>query len=186
MIDHNNINDAMTAGVGKNCAMDDEVRIKGRYVAECYGPDGVLKWRDTIENLVTTAGKNDALDKHLAGSSYTAAWYMGLISSTGYTTGPAAGDTMASHSGWTEDQNYSQASRPTCAFSSASSGSKALSSSLSFSINASTTIKGAFINSVATKGGATGTLFSAGLFSGGDKAMANGDTLSVGYSVSLT
>lgn len=145
-----------------------------------------LKWQDRIKNLVTTVGKNDALDKHLAGSAYTAAWYMGLISSTSYTTGPAAGDTSSSHGGWAEDQNYSQGSRPTAAWSSASGGSKALSSALAFSINASTTIKGCFLISNSTKGGTTGILYSAGLFTGGDKAVGNGDTLNVSYTASLT
>lgn len=186
MRDQSNLNEALAAGLGKNAGVGDDMAIKGRYTAECFGPDGELKWSDTIANLITTVGKNDMLDKHLAGSAYTAAWYMGLISTTSYTTGPAAGDTMASHGGWAEDQQYSQGARPTCAFSAAAAGSKALSSALSFSINATTTIKGAFINSVATKGGTTGILFSAGLFSGGDKAVANGDTLSISYSASLT
>jgi hypothetical protein len=178
--------DTMAAGMGKNAVIGDAATIKGRYVAECRDADGNLKWQDTIENLITTAGKNDMLDKHLAGSAYTAAFYMGLISTASYTTGPAVTDTMASHGGWAEDQQYSQASRPTCAFSAAAAGSKELSAALSFSINATTTIKGAFINSVATKGGTTGILFSAGLFSGGDKAVGSGDTLSVSYSASLT
>ena len=186
MMDNSNISDAVGAGIGKSSGMGDTTKIAGVYVAECYGPDGELKWKDTIHNLVTTAGKNDMLDKHLAGSTYTAAWYMGLIGSASYTTGAAVGDTMSSHAGWAEDQQYSQASRPTCAFSSASAGSKALSSALTFSINANTTIKGAFINSVATKGGTTGILFSAGLFTGGDKAVSSGDTLSVSYTASLT
>lgn len=139
-------------------------------------------WTDITHNLVPTVGKNHLLDNWLAGSTYTAAWYMGLTS-TGATY--AAGDTMASHAGWTESTAYSQANRITCAFSSAASGSKALSSALAFSINASATIAGAFIASVNTKGGTTGTLGSASNFTGGDRAVSNGDTLSVSGSWSV-
>jgi len=123
-----------------------------------------IKWTEDFANLVTTAGKNDMLDKYLAGSSYTAAWY-----------------------GWAEDVEYSQAARPTTAWSAAAAGSKALSAACVFSINGDgTTIKGCFLNSVATKSGTTGTLFSAGLFTGGDKVLANGDTLNVSYTATLT
>lgn len=145
-----------------------------------------LKWADDFSNLVTTAGKNDALDKHLGGSSYTAAWYIGLIGSASYTTGVAAGDTSASHGGWAENTDYTQGSRPTAAFSAASGGSKSLSAALSFSINADVTIKGCFLISNSTKGGTTGILYSAGLFTGGDKTLQNGDTLNVSYTASLT
>ena len=145
------------------------------------------KWVEAFDNLVTTVGKNDMLDKYLAGSAYTAAWYVGLIGSTGYTTGAAVGDTMASHGGWAEDVEYSQAARPTTAWSAAAAGSKALSAAAVFSINGDgTTIKGCFLNSVATKSGTTGILFSAGLFTGGDKVLANGDTLNVSYTATLT
>jgi len=146
-----------------------------------------IKWHEAFDNLVTTAGKNDMLDKYLAGSSYTAAWYVLLIGSTSYTTGAAVTDTMASHGGWAEDVEYSQAARPTTAWSAAAAGSKALSSAAVFSINGDgTTIKGCGLNSVATKSGTTGTLFSAGLFTGGDKVLANGDTLNVSYTATLT
>lgn len=190
--------------------------IDGHYTVECWGPieerrdeyirlrdryevekeawlkrqlDQIpleLKWRDTIENVVTTVGKNNMLDNHLAGSSYTAAWFMGLISATSYTTGPAAGDTMASHGGWTEDTAYAAATRPAPSFAAASGGSKATSANVSFSMNATTTIKGCFLNSVNTKGGTTGTLFSAGLFTGGDQPVVNGNTLNVSYTATLT
>ena len=162
----------------------EEMELHGVYSVECVDADGNIKWSDTFDNLVTTEGKNKALDETLAGSAYTAAWFMGLISSTGYTTGAAAGDTMSSHGGWAEDTAYTEGSRPTTAWSAAASGSKALSSALSFSINASTTIKGCFIASNATKSGTTGTLYSAGLFTGGDKAVSNGDTLNVSYTAS--
>lgn len=173
------------ASIGRNSDMVEQAEAHGRYLVECYDKDGKLKWRDEIDNLVTTGGKNDALDKYLAGSAYTATWYIGLIGATSYTTGPAVGDTPASHGGWVEDQNYSQGARQTAAFSAASAGSKALSAALSYSINATTTIKGCFLISNSTKGGTTGILYSAGLFTGGDKAVANGDTLNVSYTASL-
>lgn len=172
------------AAVGRGAMMQEAAEAHGHYVVECRDKNGKLKWRDTIENLVVDEGKNDALDKYFAGSGYTAAWYLGLISSTGYTTGPAAGDTMASHGGWAEDQNYSEGTRPAPTWNAASGGSKATNAT-SFSINASTTIKGCFMVTNSTKGGTTGILYSAGLFSGGDKAVDNGDTLNVTWTGSL-
>jgi len=177
--------DGARAGIARNTGSQEAAHARGRYVVECTDASGNIKWSDAIENLVTTVGKNDALDKYLAGSAYTATWYMGLISLTGYTAPPAITNTAASHTGWSEDSNYSQAARPTAAFSAASAGSKALSTALQFSINADTTIKGCFLISISTKGGATGILYSAGLFTGGDKAVSNGDTLNVSYTASL-
>lgn len=145
------------------------------------------KWADTFRNTVTDAGANDLLDKYFAGSTYTAAWYVGLISSTSYTA-ISASDTMASHAGWTEastnQPTYSQANRPALAFSSASSRSKATSSASAFSITGTGTAKGAFITTNNTKGGSTGILYSAGLFSGGDRAVINGDTINVSATLS--
>lgn len=173
------------AAIGRNSAAVEKADAHGHYVVECRDAHGNLRWSEEIENLVTTAGKNDALDKYLAGSSYTAAWYLGLIGSASYTTGPAVGDTAASHAGWAEDQNYTQGTRPAAAWASASAGSKALSSPASFSMNANTTIKGCFLIANSAKGGTTGILYSAGLFSGGDKPVQSGDTLSVSYTASL-
>lgn len=178
------IADAVAGTIGRGSEGNESMELHGIYHVTCIGPDGTVKWEDDIKNLVTTVGKNHALDTELAGSAYTAAWYIGLISSVSYTTGPAAGDTMASHGGWTEDATYSNATRVAPAFAAASAGSKATSSAAAFTINGTATIKGCFMNSVSTKSGTTGTLFSAGLFSGGDKAVANGDTLNVSYTLS--
>jgi hypothetical protein len=179
-----NAQESASAFIARNASVTEQANARGYYVIECIGLDGNLKWRDTIENLVTTQGKNDALDKYLSGSSYTATWFLGFIDLTGYTA-IAAGDTAASHSGWTESVAYSNATRPATAWSAAASGSKTLSANASFSINATATIKGAFLISNSTKSGTTGVLYSAGLFSGGDRAVANGDTLNVGYTASL-
>lgn len=173
------------AGIGRNVVASEDAHASGFYTATCIGADGQVKWTDRIDNLVTTVGKNFALDTILAGSAYTAAWYLGLMSSASYTSGATSTDTAASHGGWTEDQNYSQGARPTTAWSAASGGSKALSAALAFSINSSTTIKGCFLINNATKGGTTGTLYSAGLFTGGDKVVASGDTINVSYTATM-
>lgn len=177
---------ALVSGVA---SMSEQCHAEGVYTATCYDADGNVKWSDTFENTVTIAGKNDALDKYFAGSAYTAAFYLGLISSVSYSTIVAA-DTMASHAGWTEAgatnaPAYSQGARPTTAWSSASAGAKALSASLTFSITSTGTLKGAFLTTVSTKDGTTGVLYSAGLFTGGDKAVGSGDSVSVSYSASL-
>ena len=172
------------AGIGREISIGEAVAAAGSYEVECYSADGKLKWRDSIKNLVTTVGKNNLLDNHLAGSTYTATWYIGLIGSASYTTGPAAGDTSASHGGWVESQDYSQGTRPAPSFAAASGGSKATSAAVAFGINASVTIKGCFLISNSTKGGTTGVLYSAGTFTGGDKPVGNGDTLNVTYTAS--
>jgi hypothetical protein len=162
----------------------ESVEISGKYVAECFDAQGNLKWTDEFDNLVTTVGKNDLLDKYLGGTSYSATWYLGLIGSTSYTTGPAVGDSASSHGGWTEFTGYSQSTRVAPTFAAASGGSKSVSSASTFSINSTETVKGTFLISISTKGGTTGILYSAGTFTGGDKTVANGDVVSVTYTAS--
>jgi len=172
--------------LGASPAIGERMEAHGKYKLQCHAYEGgPLLWEEDIDNLVTTVGKNDMLDKYLAGSAYTAAWYIGLISATGYTTGPAVGDTMASHTGWAEDVAYTQGARPTTAWNAAASGSKSLSAGAVFTMNATTTIKGCFLTSVSTKSGTTGILFSAGLFTGGDQPVVSGNTLTVSYTASV-
>lgn len=178
-----NAQDANGASIGRGAGLAEAAHATGRYVVECIGADGKVKWRDHFDNVVTTVGKNDALDKYLAGSAYTAAWFLGLIDLTGYTA-VAAGDTAASHAGWTESTAYSNSTRPAPSWGAAASGSKA-STATAFNINATATIKGAFLISNSTKGGTTGTLFSAVAFTGGDRSLVNGDTLTVTYNHSV-
>lgn len=181
------------ASVIRGSGLGEHAEAHGRYEVECIGQDGKLKWRDVIENVVATVGKNLALDTFLAGSAYTVVGpYMGLISSTSYTA-VAAADTMASHAGWLEAGGANAptytGNRKTAAWSAAASGAKALSAALSFAITGTGTCKGAFMcfgsGAVATKDDTNGTLWSAGTFSSGDKAVVNGDTLNVSFSTSL-
>ena len=169
----------------------------GVYVAECFDAAGNLKWRDTVDNVVCTEGKNVMLDQALAGSSYSVTGpYMGLISSVSYVAGVLAtdlGTQINGTNGWKEAGGANAptytGNRKTCAWSSAAAGAKALSAALAFAITGTGTIKGCFIvfftNAVNTKDDAHGTLWSAGLFTGGDKVVANTDTVNVSYSTSL-
>jgi len=181
------------ASVIRGSGLGEQAQAHGRYEVECIGADGKLKWRDTIENVVATVGKNLALDTFLASAAYTVTGpYMGLISSTSYSA-VAAGDTMASHAGWLEAGGTNAptytGNRKTAVWSAAASGAKALSAALSFAITGTGTVKGAFLcygsGALNTKDNTAGTLWSAGTFSTGDKAVVNGDTLNVAYSTSL-
>lgn len=155
-----------------------------RYLVECFGADGQLKWTDEFDNLVVTAGLNDLLDKTFKGSSYTAAWYVGLAAATPTF---AAGDTMASHGGWTEIQDYSEGARQTLTLGTVSGGSVSNSASkATFSINNTATVGGAFAVTVSTKGGSTGTLYGGGAFTQGNRALVSGDSLQVTITLTVT
>ena len=162
----------------------ESVAATGTYTVECVGADGQVKWSETVKNLVVTVGKNAMLDEFFAGSSYTAAWYLGLVDGATSPTYNAA-DTMGSHAGWSEFTSYSESTRPAPTWSAASSGSKATTAT-SFSINGSGTVAGAFMTTGSAKSGTTGTLYSAGNFTGGSRSVASGDTLNVTYTATLT
>lgn len=191
-------NNLIDAAVLKTGAMAEAAgKAEGKYHFICRDKDGNIKWEDTIDNVVTTVGRNLMLDTLLAGSSYTVVGpYLGLISAVSYGAGPVAADTMASHSGWTEAGNANAPTytspRKTAAFNSASGGTKALTSPLTFAITSGTNvvIKGAFLvtgsGAVSTIDSTAGVLYSAGTFTGGDKTVSNGDTLTVSYQTSLT
>lgn len=158
------------------------VGISHHYHVVCRGADGKIKWEDHSDNLVVTTGLNDILDKYYKGSTYTAAHYVGLK----LTGSVVAGDTMASHAGWSESTAYSQANRPTLTMGTVTSGSVDNSASkATFSINGTATITGAFVATNNTKGGTTGTLIGATDFST-SRSVINGDTLEVTVTASLT
>lgn len=152
--------------------------LENYYEIECRDKNGNLKWVEKFTNLVTTEGLNDSLDKHLKGSNYTAAWYLGL---TGATPVFAAADTMASHAGWTEVTDYEAEARAALAFGTVSGGSVNNSTSKAgFKITEDDTdIGGAFIVSDNTKSGTSGILYGGGAFAGGNKRLGDGDTIDV-------
>ena len=142
-----------------------------------------------MTNLVTTAGKNDLLDKYLAGSAYTAAWFAGLISSVTYTA-IAAADTPASHAGWTEAGTTNAptftGTRPAITFAAASGGVKASSSIPTITFTGAGTVKGLFTATISTVMATTGVMYSAGLFTGGDAVVGSGYVMTLTFSATQT
>jgi hypothetical protein len=183
--------DVVNAGIQNQKVAGEAMTAKGRFIVECFDKDGNLKWREDNENLVVNVGLKDMNDKYFSGSSYTATWYIGLYGA-GASNTPAAGDTMASHAGWTEVTAYTGTNRPTATFGAATTANPSvISNSASvavFNINGSTTVGGAFLTNTAPKSpGNTGVLFSASDFtSPGDRSVVSGDTLNVTYQFSLT
>ena len=187
MKDRATTGDAIGASVTVNNSVSASMMAGGVYHVQCFDKDGNLKWEDKAHNLVVNQGLKDMNDKYFSGAAYTAAWYLGLVTGPGSGTTFAAGDTLASHAGWTEFTNYS-GNRGAVTFGAATTADPSVitnPSPVQFTITgAGGTVAGAFLSSVAT--GTAGILFSESDFqSPGDRAVVAGDVLNVTYQFSL-
>lgn len=179
--------------------MNDGSKTRGMFTAVCLDAEGRELWRENFGNLLTQTGKALLLDQALGGSGYTAAEYMGLISSVSF-TGLSGGDTMTSHTGWLEAGSANaptySGTRGGCSWSAAAvsgpssyAATKSLSSPVSFTFTGSGTVNGAFIvagaGAYATIGNTGGVLYAEGTFSV-SQAVSSGNQLLVSYSTTLT
>jgi hypothetical protein len=192
--------DPTEAAVQSNKSFADGGNVIGRFNCECRDADGNLKWEDSFDNLITTEGKKYLLDGIAAANGWTAV-HMGLISGSGsgysFAT-PIIADTAASHAGWQEVAASGTVNTPNIATRSVPSfGAAALGTTETNKVTTATsfaiitnggTVKGAIIiiNGTSACQNTTGKLFSAGVFSGGDKVVAVSDTLNVTYTATLT
>jgi hypothetical protein len=155
------------------------IKIAGRYYIECWR-DGELIWVEDITNLIVNAGLAFALDLLFDNPTSQIDWKIGLTTGTPVF---AAGDTMASHAGWTENTNYDEATRVSITLA-GSGSSRSNASPIEFNISATTTIGGIFATSVATKGDNTGTLLGGVAFTA-DRNLIDDDLLKITYTISL-
>jgi hypothetical protein len=165
----------------------------GTFIFEARDKDGNIKWTAEAKNLTTNQGRQDMNAKYFLGSSYTAAWFIGLVNNTP-TPSYAVADTMASHAGWVETTDYSGTDRATATFGTATTADPSVISNsvasggtvASFGITGTVTIDGAFLTATQDNSTNTGVLFSVAAFeSPGDRSVVNGDTLNVTYQFSL-
>lgn len=184
-----NAGEKVAAGLVAGTQSGESAKATGKYTVECFDKDGNLKWKAETPNLVVNVGLQYMAGAALTSTTQITTWYLGLYGA-GASNTPAATDTMSSHIGWTENTTYSNANRPTATFVAATNANPSVvtnsASPATFNINGTATIGGAFLTSSNTKGGTTGTLFSAADFqSPGDRSVVNGDTLNVTYTFSL-
>ena len=165
----------------------------GTFIFEARDKDGNIKWTAEAKNLTTNQGRQDMNAKYFLGSSYTAAWFIGLVNNTP-TPSYAVTDTMASHAGWVETTDYSGTDRATATFGTATTADPSVISNsvasggtvATFGITGTVTIDGAFLTATQDNSTNTGVLFSVAAFeSPGDRSVVNGDTLNVTYQFSL-
>lgn len=191
-MDNIQVTDVSAASLAAILGGGESFRVFGEYQVKCHDKDGNLLWEDVAPNLVTDVGAKLLLDTILAGSAFTATTYMGLKG-----TGSAAvADTQASHAGWLEigaaNAPTYTSPRKTVTWSSASgtgagSRTKPSTGTYTFAITSGSgaTVDGCFLNINGTSAidNTTGTLFSAGTFSGGAKTVSSGDSLTVTYAL---
>ena len=184
------ISDTTESGLMMNSQSNEGLKATGKFLIECYDKDGKLKWADESKNLVVNVGLQYMAGTALDGSTARiTSWYLGLYGAAS-SNNPAAGDTMSSHAGWTEVTDYTEATRPAATFVAATTANPSVvtnsASKAQFTMNATVTVGGAFLTSNNTKGGTSGTLFSAKDFSApGDRSVVSGDVVLVTYTFSL-
>jgi hypothetical protein len=193
------VKDAASASLVRSRTAIEAAKPEGRFVVE-HWRNGKRINEFHFDNAVTTEGKNEGLNNIFKGVAGLPSWYLGLISSTGYTalavTDTYAGINLAAN-GWTEFAGYtdnlnagSATTRPVWNAGTVSAASLTSSSVSIFDITAAGTVKGLFAvagTNARTKSDATSgnTLWATALFSAGDVTVAIGDQLKVTYTVTM-
>jgi len=155
-------------------------KATGHYVVRCIGPDGKEKWVEKFDNLVVDEGLNYILETALANeTAQVTTWYVGLLEAS---PSPAAGWTKT-EVGAADFVDYDEANL--VAWVPEAVASKSVANDVTtadFAINQdASSIGGAYLASANTKAveGGAAIIYSAGAFTGGNKAADSGDTLQV-------
>jgi hypothetical protein len=156
--------------------------LKGMALLEVWEGDKFLySW--TVDNMSTTVGRNYMLNTAFLSGTQDGAWYVGLIGEDDFDE-VSINDTMSSHAGWVEVDDYNQANRQTWEADAASGGSMSNGERATFTINTLFGLKGIFITTSETKGGTSGTLFATAI-SDSVRHLVIGQSLKVSYMVTL-
>lgn len=196
-MDRINYRESAGAGLIARPRAADTFNPKGVWDIQHFRRDKLLE-RFLSPNTIMTEGKNHVLDVAFGAATQLTQWYIGLVDNAGFTA-IAAADTYAGindTNGWSSFESYtdpgngdSATTRPAWTEDAASSGSITNSSVVSFDITASATVRGIFLvagTNAQTKGDSTNTgnvMWCATDFSGGNRVVANTDTLKVSYTL---
>ncbi|MDY0313765.1 MAG: hypothetical protein RBR32_01680 [Bacteroidales bacterium] len=132
--------------------------LKGLFQFKCYDSKGRLKWCDFVFNDIMDEAITDMLGVYFSGDSVNLNWYIGLKGSNEAVN--KAWTSANINNGFTEFTDYDEATR--VQWQEAGASSKIITNSANpaeFTINSSGSVYGAFLVSIATKGGQTGILW---------------------------
>lgn len=162
--------------------MKEKANIGFQYTVE-HIRDGEVLSTEVVDNIIPTEGCNYVLNTSFVAGAALTPWYVGLFEGN-YT--PVAGDTAATFpASATECTAYAEAARVTWVPGTVAAGAVDNSASRAvFTVNATKTVYGGFMTSVATKGSTLGVLGSAVRFAA-PKAVTSGDILRVTSGVTL-
>ena len=164
-------------GVGPAAMMN----MRGRFhVEHVRGGEVIGKYE--MPNGIVDVGLNSLLDVYFHNQAQITVWYIGLIDNAGFSALSNA-NTSASHAGWTESTDYDEATREEWVEDAAASRAISNTTPAEFTINDTVTLKGIFVISESTKGGATGTLWATAAFSS-TVGVVDNDILRITYTVS--
>jgi hypothetical protein len=178
-----NAQDFAGATVTLGDSIDERAGLTGVWRVEIFDADGVLQWDETLENLITTQGKNDML------SIYTLGTFAPIFASafTGATSPSAAATYLAPVV--TEVTPAQLAARVSLTWGAASAGAIVGTAALNITANATLTgimaMKGA--SGIATPGNtaaAGGVLLSEGAL-GTAQVISTTGTVNLSYTLSV-
>jgi hypothetical protein len=147
-----------------------------RELSRCLSGGG-LKWADAYDNIVVNEGLNHILDVVLSSGTQDTSWFLGLLGASPSPLAAWTATELASNDFVAYDEATLQA------FVDGGVASQSCSNSASpavFTISTNgSSIGGAYLIGTNAKATPAGTVYSAGAFSGGNKAADDGDTLEV-------
>lgn len=161
-----------------------KLAFKNPVKIQCFGSDGNLKWEEEVFNGIVDEGIEYLLNVAFrSATTQINPWYILLVDNAGFSAFANA-DTMASHAGWTEFTNYSEATRPEWTAGTAAARAIANAATVDYTINGvGGEVKGVAVTSSNTKSGTVGTLWSTAAFSS-NATVTSGDTLKITYTIS--
>lgn len=170
-------------------------RTQNTWEVTCVKPNGEVRWKEIVRNHCTDEGLTHMLEVTLGAGTQDTTWFVGLIDSVSYTTTAIddQGADIRAQTGtpvnlWLENINQYTGDRPAWSPDAAAAKSISNSTPTAFTMTGTATIKGAFLNGVTTKSTPTvggGVLYCTAVFTGGDRAVQNNDTLNVTVTCTL-
>lgn len=154
--------------------------LRGKFKVE-HWRGGKLLHSQEVRNGIASVGLHKVLDQAFRNQAGISNWYIGLIDNASFSA-LANADTMSSHAGWIENQDYDETVRQEWLTAAAASRAITTTTVATFTMNATKTIHGIFVTSSSTKGGTTGTLWATAALAV-NRNVAAADLIKITYTV---